>query len=105
MLSGMQQGSVSHTVIRHPRPHARVLSIRKAQGQPQWLPYWSPYEIITTVSSWCRGIKDTKSDLNMYGRTKAFNLMTSSELNRRLAASGVVCLARGPGCRAGCKRL
>ncbi|KAK9845797.1 hypothetical protein WJX81_002645 [Elliptochloris bilobata] len=44
-----------------------------------------------------RGEKDDKSDINMYGRTKVFNLMTSLELNRRLAGSGVVCLACHPG--------
>ncbi len=54
---------------------------------------------VTLSYPWRRGVKDENSDVNMYGRTKAFNLMTSSELNRRLAASGVVCLARAPAAR------
>lgn len=52
------------------------------------------YRCVERKHGWHRGVKDTKSDLNMYGRTKVFNLMTSAELNRRLAASGVVSLAR-----------
>ena len=43
-----------------------------------------------------RGEKDTSSDIQMYGRTKAFNIMASNELNRRLAGTGVVSLVRAP---------
>ena len=43
-----------------------------------------------------RGEKDTSSDIQMYGRTKVFNIMASNELNRRLAGTGVVSLVRSP---------
>ena len=43
-----------------------------------------------------RGEKDTSSDIQMYGRTKVFNIMASNELNRRLAGTGVVSLVRAP---------
>ena len=44
-----------------------------------------------------RGAKDNTSDLHMYGRTKLFNIMSSNELNRRLAGTGVESYACHPG--------
>ena len=45
----------------------------------------------------CRGAKDTKSDMNMYGRTKLFNIMSSTEFNRRLKGTGVESFSCHPG--------
>ena len=45
----------------------------------------------------CRGAKDTKSDMNMYGRTKLFNIMSSTEFNRRLQGTGVESFSCHPG--------
>lgn len=45
----------------------------------------------------CRGLKDSNSDMDMYGRTKLFNIMTSNEFNKRLSGSGVEAFACHPG--------
>jgi hypothetical protein len=45
----------------------------------------------------CRGTKDQKSDMDMYGRTKLFNIMSSCEFNRRLKGSGVESFSCHPG--------
>ena len=45
----------------------------------------------------CRGTKDQNSDMDMYGRTKLFNIMSSCEFNRRLKGSGVESFSCHPG--------
>ena len=49
------------------------------------------------AQSWCRGAKDTNSDMDMYGRTKLFNIMSSMEFNRRLQGSNVESFSCHPG--------
>ena len=44
-----------------------------------------------------RGAKDTNSDMDMYGRTKLFNIMSSTEFNRRLKGTGVESFSCHPG--------
>ena len=44
-----------------------------------------------------RGAKDSNSDMNMYGRTKLFNIMSSTEFNRRLKGTGVESFSCHPG--------
>ena len=44
-----------------------------------------------------RGAKDTNSDMDMYGRTKLFNIMSSMEFNRRLQGSNVESFSCHPG--------
>lgn len=44
-----------------------------------------------------RGLKDNNSDLNIYGRTKLMNIMTSNEFQRRLSGTGVESFACHPG--------
>ncbi len=44
-----------------------------------------------------RGSKDKNSDMDMYGRTKLFNIMSSTEFNRRLKGTGVESFSCHPG--------